>query len=106
MENFLEEYNINLIRHKYCASHVSALSISTSPSLKKSRIISSEQISLFQEITKKLDVEVGTLIFNNGLTFRTCKSRDMADIILKSKKVLREYTVPSRGEISGTILDV
>ena len=39
---------------------------------------------------KKPDVKIGTLIFNNGLTFRTCKSREMADIILKSKKVMKE----------------
>ena len=54
---------------------------------------------------KNLDMEVGTLIFNNGLTFRTCESREMAEIILKSKKVLREYTIPSRKKINGTIFD-
>ena len=54
---------------------------------------------------KNLDTEIGTLIFNNGLTFRTCESREMAEIIFKSKKVLREYTVPSRETIIGTILD-
>ena len=106
MKNFPEEYSINMSRHESCAFHVSASSISASPSLKTSHIISSEQSSLFQEITKKLDVEIGTLIFNNGLTFRTCESREMADIILKSKKVLRDYTIPSREIISGIILDV
>ena len=76
-------------RNEYCASHVSASSIVTYPSFKTSSILSSEHSSIFQEIMKNLDMEVGTLIFNNGLTFRICESREMAEIILKSKKVLR-----------------
>ena len=54
---------------------------------------------------KNLDVEIVTLILNNGLTFRTCESREMDDIILKSKKVRRRYTITSRETISGAILD-
>ena len=92
-------------RNEYCASHVLSYSIATYTSFKTSRIISSKQSSLFQDIMKNLDMEIGTLIFNNGLTFRTCESRDMAEIILKSKKVLRDYTIPPRETISGTILD-
>ena len=92
-------------RNESCASHVLAYSIDTYTSFKTSRIISSKQSSLFQEIMKNLDMEIGTLIFNNGLTFRTCESREMDEIILKSKKVLREYTIPSREKINGTIID-
>ena len=52
-----------------------------------------------------INVEIGTLIFKNVLTFRTFKSRDMADIVLKAKKVLMEYTIPSSENIRGPILD-
>ena len=51
------------------------------------------------------NVEIGTLIFNNGPPFRTLESRDMADIILKARNVLREYKIPSREKIRGKILD-
>ena len=54
----------------------------------------------------RLRSEIGTLIFNNELHFRKCKSRNMAEIILKTKKVPRYYNIPSREKINGTILDV
>ena len=46
-----------------------------------------------------------TLIFNNGLPFGACKSREMADIVLKSNKVPREYKITSRETTRGVILD-
>ena len=54
---------------------------------------------------KNLDMEIGTLIFNNGLTFRTCESREMDEIILKDKKVPSDYTIPSRYKIRVPIHD-
>ena len=53
---------------------------------------------------KKLYAEISTLIFNNIFTFRTCESRDMADIIFKAKRVPREYNIPSRDIIREEIL--
>ena len=61
--------------------------------------------SLFQEITENIDVEVGTLIFNNGLPFGTCESRDLYYIILKANKVSRAYKIISWETIKGPILD-
>ena len=105
MSIYLEKYNIYMSRHESFASHISASSIYTSTSFKPSNVISSEQSSIFQEITNKLYMDIGTLIFNNELPFRTCESRDMDDIILKAKKVPREYNITSREEIRGPILE-
>ena len=45
---------------------------------------------------KKLDTETGALIFNNRLPFSKFDSREMSDIILKNKNIMREYKTPSR----------
>ena len=95
-----------MIHHEYCDSHVSASSIYASPSSKQSCVISSGNSYIFKDSTKKLDVEIGILIFNNGLPFRTCDSRDMDDIILKTKKVPREYNITSSNMTRGKIMDV
>ena len=50
---------------------------------------------------KKINVEVGTLMFKNGLPFSTCDSRYMSDIIFKSNKFPKEYKIPSREKIRG-----
>ena len=91
--------------HEYFASDVSASSISASPSYKPGCVISNVNSSLFQEIINNINVEIGTLLLNNGLYLSTCVSRDMADIILKANKVPREYKIPSREIIRGTIID-
>ena len=53
-----------------------------------------------------LDVETGTLIFNNGLTFRKHESKEMNEIILMDKKVPSEYKIPLNDTIRGLTLDV
>ena len=50
-------------------------------------------------------MEILTLIFNNVLHSRTCDSIELADMILKAKKVPREYKIPSRDTIRGPLLD-
>ena len=105
MNIYLQKNNIHMSHNESCASHVSESSISASPSFKISRFISSVQSSLFQDIAKKINLIFGTLIFNNGLHFRTCKSRNMADIMLNSNNISREYKIHSRDIIRGTILD-
>ena len=60
---------------------------------------------MYEENVKQLDVAIGSLIFNNGLPFRTCESKEMADIIIKAKTIPRDYKVPSREKIRGPILD-
>ena len=50
-------------------------------------------------------MEIGTLIFNNGLPFRKWDSREMYGIMFKAKKVPRENKIPSRETIRGAILD-
>ena len=48
---------------------------------------------------------IGNLIFNNGLNFRTYKSRYMVEIILNANNFPREYKIPSRETIRAEILD-
>ena len=55
--------------------------------------------------TNNIDMVIGNLIFSNGLTFRTCESREMVDIILNDKKVPSDYTIPSRYKIRVPIHD-
>ena len=89
MDILLAESNMHMSRHEYYASHVSESLTSAFTSSKPRRVISSEHCSLFKYTTKKIDVEIGNIIFDNGLTFRTLDLREMDDIILNSKKVPR-----------------
>ena len=43
---------------------------------------------------------IGNLIFNNGLNFRTYKSRYMVEIILNAENFPREYKIPQE-RLSG-----
>ena len=61
----LEEYNLHMSCHEYCASHVSASSISASTLSKPGIFISSRQSSLFQESTNNMDVEIFILLLKN-----------------------------------------
>ena len=46
-----------------------------------------------------------SLIFINGIPFRTYYSREMAKIIMRAKMVPKDYNIPSREVIRGPILD-
>ena len=92
-------------RHESFASHTSASLISASLLFKPIRVSSSSRDSQFQDSIKKFYMLIGSLIFKIGLPFSTCKLREVAEIILKSNNVPREYKIPLREMIRGAIMD-
>ena len=90
---------------EYCASHVSSSSISAPPSSKPSCVFSIIHSYLFQESTNRPKLAIYTLISKKVLPFSTCESSVMVDIILKAKKVPREYKIPSGENTRKEILD-